>query len=288
MHSHSSGPGTERKSADHPLPAGAYPEVISVGAVDCDNKLAPFSQKGEAVDIVAPGVDIMASATTSGRSPNFEGAFRVDNVPEMGGKPFLGAYLPWNKVGTASGNIVDCGDGTESCPSAKDNICLVQWGLQTMEERDRGSRAPATVTGRVLNAARRMSSPRARPERGSRDSGLDSIPEPEFWGSASTDGTRKRQGKRSQHFMCGLTQFCMQQGAKAMLVVAPLDELQTGCADKDCSCMEQLMQGPGGIPMSAVNLQQYRQLQAALKAGEVKGAVQAAVSTETASMGLVP
>ena len=38
---------------------GAYPEVLGVGAVDRKGKVAKFSQHGEQVDIVAPGVDMV-------------------------------------------------------------------------------------------------------------------------------------------------------------------------------------------------------------------------------------
>lgn len=37
---------------------GAYPEVLTVGAVDRDGKVASFSRTGPQVDLVAPGVDI--------------------------------------------------------------------------------------------------------------------------------------------------------------------------------------------------------------------------------------
>ena len=41
---------------------GAYPEVLTVGAVDRKNKVAKFSNHGKQVDIVAPGVDIPGPA----------------------------------------------------------------------------------------------------------------------------------------------------------------------------------------------------------------------------------
>ncbi|MFI7540966.1 S8 family serine peptidase [Actinoplanes sp. NPDC049599] len=41
---------------------GAYPEVLTVGAVDRKNKVAGFSNHGPHVDLVAPGVDIPAPA----------------------------------------------------------------------------------------------------------------------------------------------------------------------------------------------------------------------------------
>jgi type VII secretion-associated serine protease mycosin len=41
---------------------GAYPEVLTVGAVDRKNKIAKFSNHGPHVDLAAPGVDIPAPA----------------------------------------------------------------------------------------------------------------------------------------------------------------------------------------------------------------------------------
>jgi subtilisin family serine protease len=41
---------------------GAYPEVLTVGAVDRRNRVAAFSNHGPHVDLVAPGVDIPAPA----------------------------------------------------------------------------------------------------------------------------------------------------------------------------------------------------------------------------------
>ncbi|MFG1602922.1 S8 family serine peptidase [Actinoplanes sp. NPDC049265] len=47
--------GDKGNAPDYP---GAYPEVIGVGAVGRDGKVAKFSQHGPQVDLVAPGVDI--------------------------------------------------------------------------------------------------------------------------------------------------------------------------------------------------------------------------------------
>jgi membrane-anchored mycosin MYCP len=50
-----------------PYPAG-YPGVIGVGAVGTSGQKAPSSQIGEYVDLVAPGVDVVAAAT-QGQQP---------------------------------------------------------------------------------------------------------------------------------------------------------------------------------------------------------------------------
>ncbi|MEV6487216.1 S8 family serine peptidase [Actinoplanes sp. NPDC051633] len=50
---------------------GGYPEVIGVGAVDRKGKVAKFSQHGEQVDIVAPGVDIVQADVGDGYRTGF-------------------------------------------------------------------------------------------------------------------------------------------------------------------------------------------------------------------------
>ncbi|MFI5932949.1 S8 family peptidase [Actinoplanes sp. NPDC051494] len=45
---------------------GAYPEVLTVGALDRDNKIADFSNHGDHVDLAAPGVDIPGPAPDDG------------------------------------------------------------------------------------------------------------------------------------------------------------------------------------------------------------------------------
>jgi subtilisin family serine protease len=51
--------GEEGNEQEYP---GAYPEVLTVGALERNNKIAPFSNHGAQVDLAAPGVDIRAPA----------------------------------------------------------------------------------------------------------------------------------------------------------------------------------------------------------------------------------
>ncbi|SFL86462.1 major intracellular serine protease [Gracilibacillus orientalis] len=50
----------QEDTIEHAYP-GAYNEVISVGAVDMDLQLAPFSNTHNEVDLVAPGVDVLST-----------------------------------------------------------------------------------------------------------------------------------------------------------------------------------------------------------------------------------
>ncbi|MBI3288461.1 MAG: S8 family peptidase [Elusimicrobia bacterium] len=45
---------------------GAYDDVIAVAASDYEDKLAPFSSRGPAVDFIAPGVDVLSSKMGGG------------------------------------------------------------------------------------------------------------------------------------------------------------------------------------------------------------------------------
>jgi type VII secretion-associated serine protease mycosin len=54
--------GNDGDTDNEPEYPGAYPEMLTVGAVDRKNKVAKFSNHGKQVDLVAPGVDIPGPA----------------------------------------------------------------------------------------------------------------------------------------------------------------------------------------------------------------------------------
>jgi subtilisin family serine protease len=73
--------GNGGPAAGTSFPAG-YPDVVAVGAIDQNDALAPFSQVGSHIDVVAPGVDIWStfwndtyrlSSGTSMASPHVAG-----------------------------------------------------------------------------------------------------------------------------------------------------------------------------------------------------------------------
>lgn len=55
------GAGNERQSGSPVQYPAAYPGVIAVGAIDKSRELADFSNEGSYVDVVAPGVRVLAS-----------------------------------------------------------------------------------------------------------------------------------------------------------------------------------------------------------------------------------
>ncbi|MDO8683681.1 MAG: S8 family peptidase [Armatimonadota bacterium] len=57
------GYGSGTGAVDYP---GAYPEVIAVSAIDSSNRFAVFSSAGPAVDLAAPGVNVLSTYIKSG------------------------------------------------------------------------------------------------------------------------------------------------------------------------------------------------------------------------------
>lgn len=64
--------GDNNSSTDEYSYPAAYPESVSVGAVDLNKKMAVFSNSNENVDLVAPGVDIL-STYLRGKYAKFSG-----------------------------------------------------------------------------------------------------------------------------------------------------------------------------------------------------------------------
>ena len=90
---------------------GAYPECLTVGAVDSESALADFSGTGSAVGLVAPGVGIYSSAPV-GRGQREVSASFVES-----GHPLrVEVAMPDGSSGTAlpPTAVVSCGYGSPS------------------------------------------------------------------------------------------------------------------------------------------------------------------------------
>lgn len=81
-------------------PAG-YPEVLSVGAVDRFNQVATFSTHNTAVDIAAPGVDVLSLGSSNDRSYNSKSGTSMA-CPHVAGV----AALVWSQFPNKSPNEI--------------------------------------------------------------------------------------------------------------------------------------------------------------------------------------
>jgi subtilisin family serine protease len=80
----------------------AYPSVLSVGAVDGQAAVASFSNRGNGLDLVAPGVDVLSSVRLQGVT--------VGEL-DAAGEPYNARSLFFAPAGDYSGELVDCGVG---------------------------------------------------------------------------------------------------------------------------------------------------------------------------------
>ncbi|WP_375767118.1 S8 family serine peptidase [Archangium gephyra] len=80
----------------------AYPTVLAVGAVDLDEEVAPFSNRGQGLSLVAPGVKVLSSVTLQSAT-----------VAELDadGARFDSRSLFFSPAGEYTGQLVDCGQG---------------------------------------------------------------------------------------------------------------------------------------------------------------------------------
>ena len=100
----------------------AYASVVGVGAVDHMRRIASFSNTGNAVDFVAPGVDVMSTMISA---RGLVGSITLDDGTTLPAHPFA-----YSKSGAIGGMPVDCVDGSSGdFPSAAArNVALVQRG----------------------------------------------------------------------------------------------------------------------------------------------------------------
>lgn len=105
---------------------GGYPNVVAVAAVDQDNNVPAFSQKNSDVEIAAPGVGVLSSSTVAKSTITIASDALIVN-PAVAASSF-GPTAVKGSSGTASGTLVDCGDGQKTCSAASGAICLVRLG----------------------------------------------------------------------------------------------------------------------------------------------------------------
>lgn len=80
----------------------AYPSVLAVGAVDTNGQVASFSNRGDALSLVAPGANVYSTISMQGgTSPDIE----------AGGQHYTSRSLLYAPAGDYTGELIDCGQG---------------------------------------------------------------------------------------------------------------------------------------------------------------------------------
>ncbi|WP_020680133.1 S8 family serine peptidase [Marinobacterium rhizophilum] len=129
--------GNTRKS----YPA-SYASVISVAAIDADRNVASFSQQNDQVELAAPGVAVKSTVPT--------GTGTVETL-EVNGTGYKALAMEGSPYATATGALVDCGIGENSCTDASGKVCLIQRGNITFADKVLACQAGGGVAAVIYN-----------------------------------------------------------------------------------------------------------------------------------------
>ena len=97
----------------------SYANVVSVAAVDHNKKWATFSQYNNAVDIAAPGVQVLSTVPM--------GTGKAANV-SVNGSSYTAGIMDGSPDGNRTAPLVDFGLGTSTNTAANGKVCLIQRG----------------------------------------------------------------------------------------------------------------------------------------------------------------
>ncbi|HEY0592212.1 MAG TPA: S8 family serine peptidase, partial [Thermoanaerobaculia bacterium] len=123
----------------------AYPNVVAVGAIDKDEGIASFSQRGAELALVAPGISVLSSLPV-GSGVIADVAVDDEFLPEVGtpdGTP----------MGEASAGFVFCALGKtgEFPASVAGKIALIKRGDITFNEKARNAKAAGAIGVVIFN-----------------------------------------------------------------------------------------------------------------------------------------
>jgi subtilisin family serine protease len=124
----------------------ALPGVVSVGAVDNDEKRADFSDVGPTLNVVAPGVSILSTLPTASQK---RGATTVGDGTIVGSAMVTGSGL-----GDATGEWVSCGYGAagDFPAETRGRIAVMSRGMSlTFSEKVRNARAAGAIGAVIYN-----------------------------------------------------------------------------------------------------------------------------------------
>jgi len=126
-------------------PAG-YPVVLSVGAVDSNNAIADFSNYGNNLDLVAPGVNVLSSVPI-GTGSEAEVIVGINSYLAFG-MEFAG------NTEDITGTVVDCGTGnvlSEFPNDVNGNIALMQRGDESFATKVDNAMAQGAAAAIIYN-----------------------------------------------------------------------------------------------------------------------------------------
>jgi serine protease len=132
------------------FPAG-YPSVVSVGAIDVNQQVADFSQRGPQLKIVAPGVNVLSTVVAASVKTNDGRAFAGTTpivTKNADNDPLDGFCLPPPAV---SGAYVFCGRGNPADfpTSVQGKIALIERGDLTFLVKTQNAKT-AGATGVIV------------------------------------------------------------------------------------------------------------------------------------------
>ena len=104
----------------------SYDSVISVAALDSSNVVATFSQQNSQVEIGAAGVGVKSTLPMG---------LGTDESATVDGTGYEVIALTDSASGTGSGPLVDCGDGSSTCPGGGGQVCLIERGTISFAEK---------------------------------------------------------------------------------------------------------------------------------------------------------
>jgi subtilisin family serine protease len=122
-----------------------FPDVLGVGAVDQRRQLAPFSNPGPKISVVAPGRNVVSTySRDQGDVPSVSANGKI-----WYGIRVLGYYAP--EVRTGEGVLVDCGIGRpEDFPQDKSGYTAVIRSSSTLTLNRIGHNAVAAGAGTIV------------------------------------------------------------------------------------------------------------------------------------------
>lgn len=126
-------------------PAG-YVSNIAVGAIDRNNVVASFSNKGTNIDVVAPGVGVLSSVP---RGQGFESSVTTSASYTSFGMTYAGT------TSGTMGTLVDCGLGQAGeCPSSvSGQVALIQRGTISFADKVTNAMNAGAIAAIIYNNA---------------------------------------------------------------------------------------------------------------------------------------